>query len=145
MSRFVERKQRLAVVYGPRRVGKSYLLDALCQATGGYRHQAIAGVAAAQLDDFGRAIGERLGVGALQRTLATTNPIENLQGTIRRVTRNVKRWRGGSMALRWTVSAFMRAERTFRRVKGHADMPRLVAALDALIGDVSMDRKVNIA
>jgi len=87
-----------------------------------------------------------LGVfGVLQRTLATTNPIENLQGTIRRVTRNVKRWRGGSMALRWTVSAFMRAERKFRRVRGHADMPRLVAALDALIGDVSMDRKVNIA
>src|SRR5574341_319628 len=87
-----------------------------------------------------------LGVfGALQRTLATTNPIENLQGTIRRVSRNVKRWRGGSMALRWTVSAFMRAERKFRRVKGHADMPRLVAALDALIGVGSMDRKVNIA
>ncbi len=70
---------------------------------------------------------------------------ENLQGTIRRVSRNVKRWRGGSMALRWTVSALMEAERKFRRAKGHADMPRLVAALDALIGDVPMDRKVNIA
>ena len=87
-----------------------------------------------------------LGVfGTLQRTLATTNPIENLQGTIRRVSRNVKRWRGGSMALRWTVSALMGAERKFRRLKGHADMPRLIAALDALIGDVSLDRKVNIA
>ena len=49
------------------------------------------------------------------------------------------------MALRWTVSALMEAERKFRRAKGHADMPRLVAALDALIGDVPMDRKVNIA
>jgi hypothetical protein len=39
----------------------------------------------------------------------------------------------------------MGAERKFRRVKGHADMPRLVAALDALIGGVSMDSKVNIA
>jgi DNA-binding transcriptional ArsR family regulator len=65
LARFVERQQRLAVVYGPRRVGKSYLLDALCQATGGYRHQAIAGTMAAQLDDFGQAVGERLGVGAL--------------------------------------------------------------------------------
>ena len=69
----------------------------------------------------------------------------NLQGTIQRVSRNVKRWRGGSMALRWTESALIGAERKFRRVKGHADVPRLVAALDALIGDVSMDRKVNIA
>jgi hypothetical protein len=28
----------------------------------------------------------------LERTLATTNPIENLNGSIRRITRNVKRW-----------------------------------------------------
>jgi putative transposase len=87
-----------------------------------------------------------LGVsGALQRTLASTNPIENLQGTIRRISRNVKRWRGGSMALRWTVSALMGAERKFRRVKGHIDMPRLVAALEAMIGVAAVDRKVSIA
>jgi putative transposase len=30
---------------------------------------------------------------ALERTLSTTNPIENLNGGIRRVTRNVKQWR----------------------------------------------------
>jgi hypothetical protein len=64
----------------------------------------------------------------------------NLQGTIQRVSRNVKRWRGGSMALRWTVSALIGAERKFRRVKGHADAPRLVAALDVLVGGVAMDR-----
>ncbi len=84
-------------------------------------------------------------VGALQRTLCSTNPIENLNGTVRKVSRNVKRWRGGSMALRWTVSALMGAERKFRRVKGHADMPRLVAALDATTGVVGLDRQVNIA
>ena len=49
------------------------------------------------------------------------------------------------MALRWTVSALMGAERKFRRVKGHVGMPRLVAALDATIGIIAMDRKVNIA
>ena len=66
LERFVERRQRLAVVYGPRRVGKSFLLDALCEAAGGYRYQAIAGVAATQLDDFGRELGDRLGVGPLR-------------------------------------------------------------------------------
>jgi transposase-like protein len=87
-----------------------------------------------------------LGVrGSLQRTLCSTNPIENLNGTVRRVSRNVKRWRGGSMALRWTVSALMRAETKFRWVKGHADMPCLVAALDATAGEVTLDRQVNIA
>ena len=35
----------------------------------------------------------------LRRSLACTNAIENMQGTIRRVTRNVKRWRDASMAL----------------------------------------------
>ncbi|HXV04604.1 MAG TPA: MarR family transcriptional regulator [Solirubrobacterales bacterium] len=66
LERFVERRQRLAVVYGPRRVGKSFLLDALSQAAGGHRYQAIAGVAATQLADFGRELGERLGAGSLR-------------------------------------------------------------------------------
>jgi AAA+ ATPase superfamily predicted ATPase len=66
LGRFLERKGRLAIVYGPRRVGKSYLLDALCEATGGYRYQAVAGSAAAQLADFGRELGENFGIGPLQ-------------------------------------------------------------------------------
>ena len=36
----------------------------------------------------------------LRRSLACTNIAENMMGTIRRVTRNVKRWRSGTMALR---------------------------------------------
>lgn len=66
LERFLERRQRLAVVYGPRRVGKSFLLDALCEAGGGQRYQAIAGVPATQLVDFGRELGQKLGVGALR-------------------------------------------------------------------------------
>ncbi len=66
LERFVERRQRLAVVYGPRRVGKSFLLDAVCEAAGGHRYQAIAGVAATQLADFGRELGEELGAGPLR-------------------------------------------------------------------------------
>jgi hypothetical protein len=34
----------------------------------------------------------------LRRSLACTNIIENMNGTIRQVTRNVKRWRDGSCA-----------------------------------------------
>jgi len=66
LERFVERRQRLAVVYGPRRIGKSFLLDGLCDAAGGYRYQAIAGVAPTQLVDFGRELGGRLGAGPLR-------------------------------------------------------------------------------
>lgn len=65
LERFVDRRQRLAIVYGPRRVGKSFLLDAFCEAAGGYRYQAIAGLATTQLADLGRELGERLGAGPL--------------------------------------------------------------------------------
>ena len=36
----------------------------------------------------------------LRRSLACTNIIENVMGTVRRVCRNVKRWRSASMAMR---------------------------------------------
>lgn len=45
--------------------------------------------------------------------------------------RNVKRWRGGQMVLRWTAAAILEAVKGFRRLKGHRDMPQLVAALRA--------------
>ena len=35
----------------------------------------------------------------LRRSLACTNSIENMMGTVRRVCRNVKRWRNAAMAL----------------------------------------------
>lgn len=70
--------------------------------------------------------------GALKRTFSTTNPIENMNGTIRRVGRNVKRWRGGSMIVRWVAAGILEAQRRFRRVKGHRNMAKLVDALAAL-------------
>ena len=65
----------------------------------------------------------------LRRTFATTNPIENMNGTVRRVTRNVKRWRGGAMVRRWTALAMLTAQKRFRRIKGHRDLPVLLRAL----------------
>ena len=75
----------------------------------------------------------RLGLtGSLQRTLRTTNIIENLNGGVERYTRNVKRWRGGQMIQRWVASALLDAEQRFRRVRGHVDMRHLISALNAL-------------
>jgi hypothetical protein len=67
----------------------------------------------------------------LARTLATTNPIENMNGTIRFVSSRVKRWSSGNMVLRWAAAGASEAQRGFRRLKGHAEMPKLVAALKA--------------
>ena len=69
--------------------------------------------------------------GALWATLRSTNPIESLNGGIAKFTRNVKRWRGGSMILRWVGSAVLEAETRFRRVRGHRQMKDLIRALDA--------------
>jgi len=77
---------------------------------------------------------QALGItGALYRTLRTTNPIENLNGSIAHYTRNVKRWRDGQMTLRWVASALSDAKDHFRKLRGHRDMKQLTAALDMRI------------
>jgi putative transposase len=65
----------------------------------------------------------------LQRFFATTNCIENLIGTVRHVTRNVKRWRDGRMIRRWVGLALGRAATRFRRIKGHGELDTLTTAL----------------
>jgi putative transposase len=67
----------------------------------------------------------------LRQSLATTNAIESVISRTRHVKRNVTRWRGGQMVLRWTAAAVLEAVKGFRRLKGHKDMPTLVAALRA--------------
>ena len=72
----------------------------------------------------------RLGLPAkLRRSLACTNSIENMMGTVRRVCRNVKRWRDARMALRWTAAGMMEADKGFRRLKAYRLLPILRAAL----------------
>ena len=67
----------------------------------------------------------------LRRSLACTNIAENMMGTIRRVTRNVKRWRNGKMALRWVAAGMIEAAKGFRKLKAHKQLPALRTALIA--------------
>ena len=72
----------------------------------------------------------RLGIdGRLAHTLTSTNPVESMLSIARTTCRNVKRWRDGQMVCRWMAAGMLAAERSFRRLKGCKDMPRLVAAL----------------
>ncbi len=72
-----------------------------------------------------------LGVtGALYRTLRSTNAIENLNGLVGRFVRNVRRWRDGRMLVRWIAAGLHEARRSFRRIRGHADLAALIRALD---------------
>ena len=68
----------------------------------------------------------RLGVGTLLRqTLALSNRIESSLSTVERVAQNVKRWRAGDHALRWTATGLLEAEKKFRRVKGYWELVQL--------------------
>jgi len=72
----------------------------------------------------------RLGLrGRLKATLASTNPCESMIEIVRRTQRNVKRWRSGEMRLRWTAAGMLEAEKQFRRIRGHRELPLLLAAL----------------
>src|SRR5439155_382186 len=66
---------------------------------------------------------------ALRHFFATTNCIENLIGTLRHVTRNIKRWRDGDMRRRWIGLGLLRAAEGFRRIKHHGELGALVTAL----------------
>ena len=84
----------------------------------------------------------------LRRSLGCTNMIENVMGTVRRVCRNVKRWRSASMAMRWTAAAMQEAAKGFRRLKAHKQLPALRAALDANHNKIShgvLARQANAA
>jgi putative transposase len=73
----------------------------------------------------------RLGVrGRLKRTLASTNPCESMIETVRRISRNVKRWSSGDMCLRWTAAGMLEAEAQFRRIIGHNDLAKLAIAIE---------------
>jgi putative transposase len=78
---------------------------------------------------------------ALYRTLRTTNPIENLNGSIARYTRNVKRWRDGQMVQRWVASALSDASTRFRALRGFRDMKVLIAALQARLMPAEIDQR----
>jgi transposase-like protein len=65
----------------------------------------------------------------LRRSLACTNIIGNVMGTVRRVCRNVKNWRSPSMALQWAAAAMQEAMKGFRRLKACTHLPALRSAL----------------
>jgi putative transposase len=80
----------------------------------------------------------RLGVPpTLARTLRSTNTIESMIGICREHSKNVKRWRDGTMALRWCAAGMIEAGHQFRRVNGHLHLPKLRAALDAHFRNVT--------
>jgi putative transposase len=66
----------------------------------------------------------------LARTLRSTNAVESMISIARDHSTNVKRWRDGTMALRWCAAGMVEAGKQFRRVNGHLHLRALRAALE---------------
>jgi len=85
----------------------------------------------------------RLGLSpSLLRTFKSTNPVESMISVGRTEARNVKRWRDGTMVLRWTAAGLLEAEKQFRRVNGHREMPMLRRALQRHFEGLASTRKI---
>jgi len=65
----------------------------------------------------------------LRRTMCCTNVIESAFSIVETVCRNVKRWRPGDQIERWVGSGLLVAERQFRKVIGHRQIPALVSSM----------------
>lgn len=73
----------------------------------------------------------RLGVPeVLRKSFSTTNLIESTFSVATTIMRNVKRWRNAMQRMRWSATAFLRAEKQFCRVRGYKSMQVFLIALD---------------
>ena len=89
---------------------------------------------------------QRLGIeGALYRTLRSTNPIENLNDSVTTYTRNVKRWRNGSMIVRWVSAAVLDASQSFRRIRGYRELQAVVVKLERLEAGSEETTRTHVA
>lgn len=67
--------------------------------------------------------------GELARCLATTNVIESPNSVVRRVSGRVTHYKDAEMAMRWTAAGFLEAEKSFKKLRGHADLKILINRL----------------
>ena len=74
----------------------------------------------------------------LRRTLCCTNVIESAFSIVESVCRNVKRWRDGDHIERWVGSGLLVAERQFRKVIGHRQIPLLLSSMATAVSKKSL-------
>ena len=70
--------------------------------------------------------------GELARCLATTNVIESPNSVVRRVSGRVTNYKDAEMGRRWTAAGFIEAEKSFKKLRGYADLRILINSLRAI-------------
>jgi len=67
------------------------------------------------------------------RSFGTTNCIESLNSQITKYTRNVKRWMNSEQRFRWTISAFIEAEKGMKKIQNAKKLNHLTEAMKKAI------------
>lgn len=83
--------------------------------------------------------------GQLRRTLCCTNVIESAFSIVETVCRNVKRWQKGDQIERWVGSGLLVAERQFRKVIGHRQIPLLLSSLASAVSKPTIPKGAKVA
>ena len=81
----------------------------------------------------------------LARTLRSTNAIESMIDICKTHARNVKRWRDGTMALRWCAAGMAEAAKQFHRVQGYLHLRALRTALEATVTPTAYAARKEVA
>ena len=81
----------------------------------------------------------------LRRTLCCTNVIESAFSIVETVCRNVKRWRDGDHIERWVGSGLLVAERQFRKVIGHRQIPLLLSSMANIVSKKPIAKGAAVA
>ena len=81
----------------------------------------------------------------LRRSLGSTNIIESMNGVVRQASRNVKRWRDASMALRRPSSGMFEARMGFRRINAYRQLPLLERAIARHRDNLPVDAMADAA
>ena len=70
---------------------------------------------------------------SLRKLFGSTNMIESCYSVAGDLCRNVKRWRGANMAMRWAGAVLLETEKRFYRIRGHREMPILDVILKRIV------------
>jgi len=69
----------------------------------------------------------------LRKLFGSTNMIESCYSVVGELSRNVKRWRGEKMAVRWAGTTLLETEKRFYRIRGYREMPMLAVILKRIV------------
>jgi transposase-like protein len=77
----------------------------------------------------------------LRKTLCSTNPIESVFSSARRMMKRVKNWKGVDQVSRWSASTLRESEKKFRTIRGFKE----IELVKINMKNLNLDSKTGVA